>query len=1148
MACKYYDVLIDSVDLADATGNSNPSFDNTIFVSYTDCLGNPMTTSFTTAGTYNDAFCADNTQLVSTIYYKNNLGILPTGSGVVPVSDCSVPTPTPTNTETPTNTPTNTETPTGTPTETPTNTPTNTPTPTGTPTETPTETPTITPTPTNTETPTNTPTPTCNCTYIDVTVTQGDLDNAIGNTDPNENNAVFVKYLDCTTGSLISKKYIVAQTYINDICGSPTIAPATTYYAFDSIVNGSSTANNNGQCCTPPTPTPTPTPTQTPTNTETPTQTPTNTETPTQTPTNTPTPTLTPTVTSTSGYIVQFQSCADSLVKFRFIDLPSTLIIGDTYLITDTVFNGCATVITYDGSGPIYDGTGVSFLQVSSGCGDDLCPIINNLPSVLGNCRNGEILYANVQEDTAFVGAVYFYNGECYSFIEFSGPGGPNLGEPDFRDCIYCVPSPTPTPTPEPTPTHTPTPSVTPIPCGNNVYCFNTTLSSLTGYTGNYTEAGSYNSKPYYSGDSITTSFIYYTGTYWCLSDSLGGSCLLQGAMPCYSNCPDISATDFTVGPCPSPTPLPVDCTIFDFNAYFDCDWEPVPTPTPSIPCDDVDFDITSFGVTPTPTPSGDFCSGTALSFSLSGYTPVVPTVTLTPSVTLTNTVPVGGQVTFNMLESTVSCVSVKVLIICETGVEVYTSDSLVYFGLPITTGTTMLALMTYPGSAKAQTCFTYVRDDEDFSSNTNVGDILQVYENCNTCSILPTPIPTSTPTPTPTSTPTSTPTLTPTNTATQTPTQTLVPLFCSSSIVPPTIIGGITITDSSTGSVVDYPTPFTSCGSVTTPANSKYLGQSGPFTYTMNFSVPVNDIIVFITATGQISNENFVFTTNAGSGIPTISTTDSCYTTIVGNEILSGAGAPPGVGGGGKFIITNDIDFMSLTISGDGGSNGSILSICSDSITSITPTPTTTPTMTNTPTNTNTPTQTKTGTPTPTPTSNWVYVFQTCQPSGFNTQNSMIIQTLPHGLLLVGEVIKYLGICWTYLGRFNTNYIPPTNVISSTFEGDYFSSVTTNFNDCNTCLSEPQPDLVLALISDGFDEDENIACSLLFFNNVQVSVGIFGIINVGDFVYDQFPTPFDSGNSSNYWRITLLDSTSITYSVQINNISGEIVSVSPCP
>jgi len=194
------------------------------------------------------------------------------------------------------------------------------------------------------------------------------------------------------------------------------------------------------------------------------------------------------------------------------------------------------------------------------------------------------------------------------------------------------------------------------------------------------------------------------------------------------------------------------------------------------------------------------------------------------------------------------------------------------------------------------------------------------------------TPTVTTTPiisaTPTPTVTPTVTPTLTPNS----------IPTTCSSSVVPPTTVNGIVITETQTGSVSTYGPPFTSCGTVTTPANSKYLGQYGSFTYTMNFSLPVNNVVIFITASGSQGlpqNENFIVTTNTGGGIPTISSTENCYTTIVGNEILCGANSPVGAGGGGggKFTITNPSSFTSLTISGNGGLNGSLLSICSNSI-----------------------------------------------------------------------------------------------------------------------------------------------------------------------------------------------------------------------
>ena len=206
-----------------------------------------------------------------------------------------------------------------------------------------------------------------------------------------------------------------------------------------------------------------------------------------------------------------------------------------------------------------------------------------------------------------------------------------------------------------------------------------------------------------------------------------------------------------------------------------------------------------------------------------------------------------------------------------------------------------------------------------------------------------PTPTPTSTPTATPTSTPTptatptatSTPTATPTSTPTPTPTPTPTssgPLTCSGSVVPPATINGVVITDSSTGSVGTYAPAFTSCGSVTTPPNSKDLGAFGVFTYTMNFSVPINNLIVFITGTGVGGNENFIFTTNTGTGIPTITSSISCFSTIVGNQIFSGAGAGSN-GGGGQFVITNNINFTSVTISGNGGLAGSLLSVCANSI-----------------------------------------------------------------------------------------------------------------------------------------------------------------------------------------------------------------------
>ena len=540
-----------------------------------------------------------------------------------------------------------------------------------------------------------------------------------------------------------------------------------------------------------PTQTPTETTTQTPTNTETPTQTPTNTETPSptpnptqtqtpsETPTNTPTQTQTPSPTPTPGFAVQFVDCSNSTNIFRFNDpaIPSTT--GVTYYITgSTSFDGCATTVVNDGSGPQYDGAGVSFLMTGAGCGDPVCPRSSNKAALLTRCSDGAVFYFNVEEDTAFVGAAYVYSGVCYSFVEFSGPGGDNIGSPLYKDCIECLGQPTPTPTPYPTPTNTPTVSATPPACSFTTFCLSSSLSSVINYNGNYTNSGFYNGKPYYVGDGATTGYIYYvTGSteYWCLSNSLGGTCILQGASPCYSQCPDILANGFTGGVCPTPTPTPINCNTFNFNAYFDCDWEPLPTPTPSIACDDVNFDISYFGVTPTPSPTGIICDGTAVIFSMSGYTPAVtPTIPLTPTVTITRTVDVAGQATFNMLDETFNCVSVKVLTNCNTGKELYTSSNLSYSGITVVTGMTFFALIN-----NENVCVTYTRDDSNFSSNSIVNQIFQIYSNCANCSNVPTPTPSVTTTPTQTPSPTagltptatSTPPVTPTQTKTQTPT-----------------------------------------------------------------------------------------------------------------------------------------------------------------------------------------------------------------------------------------------------------------------------------------------------------------------------------------------------------------------------------------
>jgi len=154
----------------------------------------------------------------------------------------------------------------------------------------------------------------------------------------------------------------------------------------------------------------------------------------------------------------------------------------------------------------------------------------------------------------------------------------------------------------------------------------------------------------------------------------------------------------------------------------------------------------------------------------------------------------------------------------------------------------------------------------------------------------------------------------------------------CSTSVVPPTTINGVHITATSTG-VVTYPTPFSSCsGTYVTPSNSIHMGSSGSFTYTLSFTPAVNNLVFVLTAAGHTNNEIFIFNTN--SNVPTITSSGSCYTTITGNTIYSGGGSPIGSdGGGGIFTVTTTTPFTTLTITGPGGSAGSLMALCASSV-----------------------------------------------------------------------------------------------------------------------------------------------------------------------------------------------------------------------
>jgi len=201
-----------------------------------------------------------------------------------------------------------------------------------------------------------------------------------------------------------------------------------------------------------------------------------------------------------------------------------------------------------------------------------------------------------------------------------------------------------------------------------------------------------------------------------------------------------------------------------------------------------------------------------------------------------------------------------------------------------------------------------------------------------------PTPTPTKTvtltktPTPSTTPFPTRTPTPTPSPTSNTTPCQGTLPIPSGS-----TTINGVTITASGTGSISQYPNAWASCNT-TTPANTVYLGADSSFSYTLTFSQPVNNIRLPITALGSLTGyataETFTFNTSGGT--PTIASSNNCLSTISGNTIIAN-NPTSGTGGGGLFTISAPSPFITLTITGPGGFDGSIFGI---DCTSILPAP----------------------------------------------------------------------------------------------------------------------------------------------------------------------------------------------------------------
>lgn len=152
-----------------------------------------------------------------------------------------------------------------------------------------------------------------------------------------------------------------------------------------------------------------------------------------------------------------------------------------------------------------------------------------------------------------------------------------------------------------------------------------------------------------------------------------------------------------------------------------------------------------------------------------------------------------------------------------------------------------------------------------------------------------------------------------------------------------PATVNGITVSLTNTGSVTNYGANWPSCG---LSAGPMWVGSSGAFSQTFTFSQPVNTVYYVITAASGFE----AFTFNVGAG--TLSATQcggTCPFTQVGNTFTCN-----GNDDGTVVVLNSTSSYTSFTVSGAGGSNGSLVGICIQSFANCTtPVLSTSPSMT---------------------------------------------------------------------------------------------------------------------------------------------------------------------------------------------------------
>jgi hypothetical protein len=277
--------------------------------------------------------------------------------------------------------------------------------------------------------------------------------------------------------------------------------------------------------------------------------------------------------------------------------------------------------------------------------------------------------------------------------------------------------------TPNPTPSFTPTPTPTPIACSVDEYCLLTYYPETEIYDGTYYSAPTtFNGRSYYTGD---TAFIYFTGTTWCLSENLGGECIIVGKT-CNGPCPNFSEDFFTSGVCVTTTTTVNPCNVFDFEAYFDCDVST--TTTTTIPCSATSVDV-SFSAYTTTTTTVNPCLSVGGVITISGYTTTTTTIPTTTTTTTSRNVPADGNVTFTLVDTIFICPGQTYEFQdCNTETNYYIEPSTNFNSVDLLTNYAYLMTIN-----EIEGCYTFI-GVSSVSPNATVTNIDSWYGECTTC------------------------------------------------------------------------------------------------------------------------------------------------------------------------------------------------------------------------------------------------------------------------------------------------------------------------------------------------------------------------------------------------------------------------------